>query len=158
MEGLRFMRFENFLTISDEEPGFKITIRNQYAPSFRIEYLHTKTGVFHIAPDGSGTAADEVFAGTIWNDSIVAGAGNDYEFGDDGIDTIAGGSGDDTITGGRGVDSPLGQDGNDVFIIYPGDYVDHIDGGRDAERGVLSVRRYAGWARWRRSYRWWPRR
>jgi len=129
MEGLRFTRFENSLTISNEEPGFKITIRNQYAPSSGVEDLHTKTWVFQTAPDGPGIAADEVFVGNIGNDSIVAGASNDYEFGDDGIDTIDGGPGDDKITGGRGVDSLLGQDGNDMFIIYPGDYVDYIDGG-----------------------------
>jgi Ca2+-binding RTX toxin-like protein len=58
---------------------------------------------------------------------LNGGAGNDYLFGDDGVDELNGGSGIDRIWGGAGIDTINGDDGND-YLYGEGD-ADLIDGG-----------------------------
>jgi len=72
-------------------------------------------------PDGTASAglnAHEVIGGTINNDYIDAG---------DGDDTVYGDNGNDTLVGSAGADHLYGEAGNDV--LYGGDLPDFMDGG-----------------------------
>ncbi|WP_445502046.1 hypothetical protein [Microvirga sp. G4-2] len=56
----------------------------------------------------SGTAADEQFVGTRFNDRIASGGGKD---------TLYGGTGNDTLYGGGGADRMVGGTGNDLYYV-----------------------------------------
>ncbi|HEY5798548.1 MAG TPA: ExeM/NucH family extracellular endonuclease, partial [Bosea sp. (in: a-proteobacteria)] len=83
-----------------------------------------------------GTPGDDELAGTILDDTILAGDGDDVVFGGAGNDTLDGGEGDDelhgeagndTLKGGAGDDELIGGAGNDVLVGGAGD--DLLDGG-----------------------------
>jgi Ca2+-binding RTX toxin-like protein len=73
-------------------------------------------------PDGTASAgynAHEVIGGTVNNDYIDAG---------DGDDTVYGDNGDDVLIGSAGADHLYGEAGND--LIYGGELPDFLDGGK----------------------------
>lgn len=80
---------------------------------------------------------NQVLRNTVYNNSIVGFASNDFILGDDGAsDTINGRAGNDQISGGYGTDSLSGEQGNDVLLgdlhndsLYGGDGNDVLDGG-----------------------------
>ncbi|MDE6208949.1 MAG: calcium-binding protein, partial [Lachnospiraceae bacterium] len=79
---------------------------------------------------------DEKFTGSITNDFIIGGGGNDTINGGRGNDVIYGGIGDDEINGGNGNDVIYGEVGNDTIngeagndTIYGGIGNDTINGG-----------------------------
>lgn len=80
-----------------------------------------------IRPWIEGTDADDLLLGTVWDDDISAGAGNDNIDGRSGDDVIAGGAGDDHIVAGLGNDTVFGGAGDDIILGQGGD--DHLFGG-----------------------------
>ncbi len=70
-----------------------------------------------------GTEGDDVLAGRPWDETILAGAGDDE---------VAGGSGDDVLDGGDGDDTLFGEAGNDRLIGGEGD--DVLEGGIGNDR------------------------
>lgn len=80
---------------------------------------------------------NQVLRNTVYNNSIVGFASNDFILGDDGAnDTINGRAGNDQVSGGYGTDSLSGEQGNDVLLgdlhndsLYGGDGNDVLDGG-----------------------------
>lgn len=73
------------------------------------------------------SAADDVFAGDNYSDSIYAGDGNDDVSGQGGVDVLYGGAGDDTLAGDSGNDQLFGDAGEDQLYGGLGD--DALDGG-----------------------------
>ena len=75
-----------------------------------------------------GSAQDDyLYSYGSGNDTIRAGRGNDYVFGNDGADKLYGGRGNDTLQAGTGDDFIWGQQGNDL-----------IDGGDGFDTLVLA--------------------
>jgi hypothetical protein len=60
------------------------------------------------------------------NDSVAAGGGDDFIFGEAGVDSLVGGAGTDVILGGEGNDSLVGGLGRDLLI--GGNGVDSLNG------------------------------
>lgn len=86
--------------------------------------------------DLTGTSAAENFGGSIFDDTIAAGGGNDnVSGGGAGRDDLDGGTGDDTVSGGVDNDLLRGGTGND--FLFGGDDKDTIRGdeGNDSMRG-----------------------
>ena len=86
--------------------------------------------------DLQGTAAGESFGGSIFDDTIDGGGGNDNLFGGNaGRDNLDGGAGNDTVSGGSDRDSLRGGTGDD--FVFGGDDNDTIRGdeGNDSLRG-----------------------
>jgi Ca2+-binding RTX toxin-like protein len=65
----------------------------------------------------TGTAADESYYGSRFNDAMKGEAGNDRLFGHEGNDAIAGGLGNDVLLGQGGRDTLTGGDGSDAFVF-----------------------------------------
>ncbi len=64
-----------------------------------------------------GTAAANLFNGTLGADLADGGAGNDNLNGGPGVDTLVGGAGNDRLNGGGGGDSLVGGLGDDTFVV-----------------------------------------
>jgi Ca2+-binding RTX toxin-like protein len=84
----------------------------------------------------SGGAGDDTITGGDGNDRLVGGSGNDSIFGGLGNDTLAGGLGDDLLVGGDGDDKLFGHDGADTLQggsgrdrLVGGDGDDQLEGG-----------------------------
>jgi Ca2+-binding RTX toxin-like protein len=102
-----------------------------------------------LAKDITGTAGDDLIAGTPEADRIVAlegrddvqgrggddfldgGPADDELFAGAGDDTVEGGPGDDYLDGREGDDTLTGGPGRDVFAYYAKDYNKPIDNGAD---------------------------
>ncbi len=65
----------------------------------------------------TGTAADDRYYGSKFNDAIRGEAGNDRLFGDGGNDVLAGGLGKDVLFGREGKDTLTGGKGSDAFVF-----------------------------------------
>ena len=96
----------------------------------------------------NGTEGDDVLAGSLLADTILAYGGDDLVYGADGDDRLLGdqgddemwgGSGSDTIRGGAGDDFLKGEDGNDILIGDAG--ADYLDGGAGIDVAVYSTYR-----------------
>ncbi|WP_299843154.1 calcium-binding protein [uncultured Paracoccus sp.] len=68
-----------------------------------------------------GAGNDRLVSGP-GEDDLTGGAGDDLLIGNDGVETswLHGGAGNDTLVAGAG-DFAEGQEGNDVYIVHPGD-------------------------------------
>ena len=124
---------------SQDETNLEINLENIKLPGETTNTIDT------IYTEITGGSEDDIIAGDISNNNIVAGAGDDLIDGAEGDDTIAGGEGFDTIFGFDGNDSILGGDGDDVIsgesdndvllgeggddVIMGGDHDDYLDGG-----------------------------
>ncbi|MEE1611331.1 calcium-binding protein [Microvirga sp. CF3016] len=64
----------------------------------------------------TGTAGDDRYYGSRFNDSMKGEAGNDMLSGQAGNDAIAGGLGNDNLTGGEGSDNVAGDAGDDMLF------------------------------------------
>lgn len=93
-------------------------------------------GMFNL-DDGSGstsTTADITFhIGTLGDDTLTGGEGNDAIVGGVGDDTISGGDGDDYIIAGADDDTITGGAGEDTFVYMVGDGDDTITDFTDGE-------------------------
>jgi serralysin len=65
----------------------------------------------------TGTAADDRYYGSRFNDAMNGEAGNDRLFGHEGNDAVAGGVGNDVLLGQGGRDTLTGGDGADAFVF-----------------------------------------
>jgi serralysin len=65
----------------------------------------------------TGTAADDRYYGSRFNDALKGEAGNDRLFGHEGNDVVAGGLGNDVLLGQGGRDTLTGGDGSDAFVF-----------------------------------------
>jgi Ca2+-binding RTX toxin-like protein len=65
----------------------------------------------------TGTAADDRYYGSRFNDAMKGEAGNDRLFGHEGNDVVAGGLGNDVLLGQGGRDTLTGGDGSDAFVF-----------------------------------------
>ncbi|MBO1906458.1 hypothetical protein KHP60_15185 [Microvirga sp. 3-52] len=65
----------------------------------------------------TGTAADDRYYGSRFNDALKGEAGNDRLFGHEGNDVVAGGLGNDVLLGQGGRDTLAGGDGSDAFVF-----------------------------------------
>lgn len=81
------------------------------------------------------TTTDETIDGTIEDDILVGGDGNDTINGDKGDDIIIGGAGDDDINGGIGDDVIIGGEGDDNIKGSAGDDIVNGGNGDDFIRG-----------------------
>ncbi|HEV2565502.1 MAG TPA: calcium-binding protein [Microvirga sp.] len=79
----------------------------------------------------TGTAADDRYYGSRFNDSMKGEAGNDRLFGHEGNDVISGDAGDDMLSGQAGNDAIAGGLGNDVLSGHEGSDVIAGDLGDD---------------------------
>ncbi|MGE0471612.1 MAG: calcium-binding protein [Nitrospira sp.] len=95
-----------------------------------------------VGDDGidAGSGDDTVY-GNAGNDLILAGAGIDSVAGDEGADVIFGGSGTDYLYGGEGDDAINGEEGHDVVVgdagndaLSGGDGNDTLNGGAGADQ------------------------
>jgi len=93
---------------------------------YEIEGFATQGEAFAITSEGD----DSPVFGTVVDDRLDLGAGDDRAFGNEGDDTLIGGAGDDVIrgqegddliAGGPGDDLLTGDEGLDVFAVRPGD-------------------------------------
>jgi Ca2+-binding RTX toxin-like protein len=75
--------------------------------------------------------ADDILAGSLFNDRILGLGGNDVLFGQSGDDVLDGGDGNDVLVGGLGDDLLLGGAGRDVFDLSAGDDVAFGGDGND---------------------------
>jgi Ca2+-binding RTX toxin-like protein len=91
-------------------------------------------GSLGLLVDGIG---DQFFGGD-GNDTVISGSGNDTIQGGTGNDSINGAGGNDSIQGGFGTDSINGGAGNDTIAVLEGEFIDHVDGGADADTLDLS--------------------
>ena len=77
----------------------------------------------------TGTANDDIFAGSTLNDVIHAGDGNDFVYSSYGDDIIYGGNGNDILDGGYGKNKLYGEAGDDI-LVYSNYSIDNLyDGG-----------------------------
>jgi Ca2+-binding RTX toxin-like protein len=77
-----------------------------------------------------GTAADDRYYGSRFNDAMKGEAGNDRLLGHEGNDAVAGGLGNDVLLGQGGRDTLTGGDGSDAFVFDTAPVVgraEHID-------------------------------
>ncbi|MBQ0823150.1 hypothetical protein KBI52_23450 [Microvirga sp. HBU67558] len=65
----------------------------------------------------TGTATDDHYYGSRFNDSMKGEAGDDRLFGHEGDDVIAGDAGNDVLRGQGGRDTLIGGDGSDAFVF-----------------------------------------
>ncbi len=77
--------------------------------------------------DTNGTVADQTISGGAGQDILFGGAGSDHLFGRAGNDRLDGGSGSDTVSGGSGNDRVYGGSGNDR--VSGGSGADKVYGG-----------------------------
>lgn len=110
--------------------------------SFTVTYSNEATGyqgvnISDVHFDAVYPDYDDTVVAGAGNDVIDAGLGNDVVYGDDGNDTITGGSGNDTLYGGAGNDTIYtgtgadiveGGDGDDTVYFGGGDVVTGGDG------------------------------
>ncbi|WP_427452897.1 pre-peptidase C-terminal domain-containing protein [Litorimonas sp. WD9-15] len=82
--------------------------------------------------DITGTVLDDLMTGGLGNDTLLGAAGNDDIRGNDGDDTLEGGDGNDLIFGGASNDVVNGDGGNDT--LRGGDGTDNIRGGIGDDR------------------------
>jgi hypothetical protein len=85
---------------------------------------------------------DQIY-GSVVDDIIDAGTGNDLAVGNDGNDIIYGGEGNDNLFGGNGNDQLFGDNGNDLLVggagndwLVGGAGVDTLNGG-DGDDGIV---------------------
>ncbi len=71
--------------------------------------------------------------GTLGDDVLSGGNGDDTINGLAGADVLTGGNGNDTLIGGVGVDHLLGGRGDDVLVWNQGDGSDFLDGGKGTD-------------------------
>ena len=67
-----------------------------------------------VATDFTGSAGENIWAGTVFGEIIDGGGGNDRLYGGGGDDELLGGEGNDLVRGGDGDDTLDGGTGNDV--------------------------------------------
>lgn len=69
----------------------------------------------------AGSPSAITVGGRHGNDSLSTGAGNDFLYGDTGLDTLNGRNGNDLLDGGANADILFGGNGNDVLLMRSGD-------------------------------------
>ncbi len=80
-----------------------------------------------------GRDGNDLLNGQAGNDTIRGGDGNDSLLGGGGNDSLDGEAGNDTLRGFAGLDTLIGGAGQDSFLTLPGEGVDSVDGGEDAD-------------------------
>jgi Ca2+-binding RTX toxin-like protein len=101
-------------------------IRNSAAsPSSPVTLVVSDSTVADLADELGSVSAN--VTGSIGDNTITTGAGNDTISGGDGADTLNGGAGEDLIYGGAGNDTLSGGDGED--LIRGGAGNDTLNGG-----------------------------
>jgi Ca2+-binding RTX toxin-like protein len=65
----------------------------------------------------TGSLHDNTIHAGAGNDLVVAGIGNDSVRGEAGNDTLNGGTGNDTLNGGAGIDTMIGFEGSDTYYV-----------------------------------------
>jgi serralysin len=76
-----------------------------------------------------GNAGDDSIGGGDGDDYLFGSAGSDTIYGGNGVDRIYGGADSDYMYGGGGTDYLYGSGGSDLFVVYDGQYFDHVNGG-----------------------------
>ncbi|WP_286220915.1 VCBS domain-containing protein [Marinobacter apostichopi] len=104
-------------TVNVEQTGDQ-PFANQYDSSQQV----TEEG-----QDLDGTVGNDFLVGGSGDNELKGESGNDFLVGSGGNDKLKGGSGDDLLNGGTGNDEIQGEDGNDYLIGYWGD--DKLQGG-----------------------------
>jgi outer membrane protein OmpA-like peptidoglycan-associated protein/Ca2+-binding RTX toxin-like protein len=104
------------------------------APSAGFDMTKAVSNFAEILVDPLGTwifngIKHVTFGGTIGNDRMQSGSGNDTLFGLGGNDWMSGGGGNDRINGGTGNDVMLDSSGNNIFDGGDGD--DYMQGGNN---------------------------
>ena len=82
-----------------------------------------------------GTDGDDIVQGSLLNDSLNSGAGNDLIYGCDGDDYLDGGAGNDRIDAGAGSDAIYGGIGDDLIRAGKGDDLIYAGAGNDVVYG-----------------------
>jgi Ca2+-binding RTX toxin-like protein len=108
--GLVTARFE--LTTSDGSPPNFIAVLGEIAPAMSASYVGSVGNDFL-----DGGAGNDRIEGLGGNDTVIGGTGNDQMNGGIGADNISGGAGNDRLVGGVGVDRMNGGAGNDAFLF-----------------------------------------
>jgi Ca2+-binding RTX toxin-like protein len=85
--------------------------------------------------DPASTDADDYLSGTLGDDVVALGDGNDQYFAFDGDDTVCGNAGDDLIAGEAGADRLDGGVGDDLVLGFSGGDVLFGRGGLDTIKG-----------------------
>lgn len=85
----------------------------------------------------AGTNADDAIIGALGDDIITGGNGDDSLFGNEGADILDGGNGDDSLSGGAGNDDLIGGNGDDLLTGGVGDDDLRGDNGDDVLIGEL---------------------
>ena len=111
------------LNVNKNKVTGSITLQNAVGKKITVEDANRKKSL--------------VFFGQSANDSVTAGAGNDYFDGGIGNDTLRGAAGNDTLSGGAGNDRLYGDAGNDSLAggagndyLYGGAGNDTLSGGK----------------------------
>ena len=106
---------------------------NNTSYSGNVEYIDVKTGfTATFSATGDSTPVKKIIFGTLGDETINGGEGDDTIYGRVGIDTIDGKEGDDTVYGGRGNDLLMGSSGYDILKGGEGD--DKLYGNRLNDR------------------------
>ncbi len=124
-------------TVSENANEGIDTVRSTvtYTLTANVENLGLE-GYSHINGTGNalhneiqGSMGNNILVGGDGNDTIDGGRGDDVLYGDNGTDELEGGRGNDTVYGGDGNDMAEGGDGNDT--IYGDTGNDALKGGND---------------------------
>lgn len=120
-------------------PAYDIVIEGHYAGA-QIETMQAGGVTYNLAASAVGTAVADIMAGTRFADTLSAGDGDDWMFGNGGRDmldsglgndVVFGGGGRDTIDSGDGNDRVFGQEGNDRIKLGAGSDQADGDAGKD---------------------------
>lgn len=126
------------------KPDYDIEIKDQYGDG-HITSIEAGGITYLLSLDFNGSAEADLMAGTHQGETIHAGDGNNWIFGNGGRDTITMGTGNDTVFGGRGGDTITDPGGNNLIFSENGsDRITTGDGNDRIETGQGNDKVWAG--------------
>lgn len=117
---------------SPARPAYDIRIKDHYGVG-QVETLQAGGVTYNLVTGTTGTATEDLMAGSRAADSLSAGAGDDWIFGNGGRDVLNAGAGNDVVFGGAGRDGIVAGAGSDT--VFGGSGGDRIRLGAGNDQG-----------------------